>query len=311
MKDVTPGARVGDAPTKERVRVQAGREGGPIAKSAMREHVEGRFPVVAEPVPTNFLAVIARAAADPRTDTAKMQALLDMQRQIEAREAKRAYTKAFRALQKLLPTIDRDGKIEVREKDVRGQRTGPLTQSTPYATYPAIMEIVKPLLDDHGFTLSSLIEPGLEGKIDVVTTLEHEGGHEKVSRFPLGADTTGSKNNAQGWGSSQQYGMRYNAIALLNIVSKAPQDRDNNGYSGKFQNAKDGGVAEAPADAPKVSATQRDDLVRRITAARISEANFCTKYGVTQVGFLPAELYDAAVKAIDEHVAQKQAAARG
>jgi ERF superfamily len=305
VKDVTP--------TKERVRVAAGRQGGPMQAEALPR---ARLPAVQDEqgidasVPANFLAVVARAAADPRCDTAKMQALLDMQRQIEDREAKKAYTRAFRALQKLLPTINRDGKIEVREKDRDGKRTGPLSQSTPYATYPAIMEVVKPLLDDHDFTLSSVIEPGTEGKIDVVTTLAHGDGFERISRFPLGADTTGSKNNAQGWGSSQQYGMRYNAIALLNIVSRAPQDRDNNGYSGDFQNAKGGGVAEAAEPRPAITSAQRDKLVDLITAAKIKEQQFCVKYGINQIIQLPADLYDAAVAAIEAHRAGAAAAKR-
>lgn len=309
MKDVTPTA------DKPRVRVQSGREGGPRAEFAPPANTAPTnltVPTGAEP--TSFLAVIARAAADPRTDVAKMQALLDMQKEIEDREATKAFTRDFIKLQRVLPVINRDGKIEIREKNpATGSREGGrLQQATPYATYPNIMRVCKPLLDAHGFTLASWIEPEPGGaRIMVISQLDHIEHHHRTSRFPLPAETSGSKNNVQGWGSSQQYGMRYNSIALLNIVSESPQDRDHDGRAGNFQNAKGGGFAEAPEDAPKVSATQRDDLVRRITDAHISEANFCTKYGVRQVGFLPAELYDAAVKAIDDHVAQKQGAARG
>jgi hypothetical protein len=293
-----------------KVRVQAGRGGGPKTEQTVAVMREVQRPVIAAP-PTDFLSLLYQMAIDPRVDVEKMKAGLDMQERIEDREAKKAYTRAFRGLQKLLPTINRDGKIEVREKDRDGKRTGPLSQSTPYATYPAIMEVVKPLLDDHDFTLSSVIEPGTEGKIEVVTTLAHGDGYERVSRFPLGADTTGSKNNAQGWGSSQQYGMRYNAIALLNIVSRAPQDRDNNGYAGDFQNAKGGGVAEAAEPRPAITPAQRDKIVEMITAAKIKEQQFCIKYGINQIIQLPADLYDAAVAAIEAHRAGAAVAKRG
>lgn len=309
MKDVTP-----TPATKERFRVQAGRGGGPISpisKAVMRQSVDGNFAVADEPAPANFLAVIARAAADPRTDIAKMQALLDMQKQIEEREAEKAYTRDFIALQDVLPVINRDGKIEIRAKDQSGGRTGALQQSTPYSTYPNIMKVCKPLLRAHGFGFNSRVAPAPDGKILVRSKLRHVEHFWEESEFPLPAETSGSKNNVQGWGSSQQYGMRYNAIALLNIISEAPQDQDKNGHAGDFQNAKGGGFAEAPADLPKVSTAQRDDLVRRITAANIKETNFCTKYGVAQVGFLPAELYDAAVTAINNHVDLKRGATGG
>jgi hypothetical protein len=300
MKDVTP---------KSRVRVQAGREGGPRAAFAdPAQLAPTNLPVPAGPEPTNFLAVIARAAADPRCDTAKMQALLDMQRQIEDRDSTKAFTRDFIALQKVLPIINRDGKIEIREKNAAtGSREGGrIQQATPYATYPNIMKVCKPLLDAHGFALASWIEPEPGGaRIMVVSQLDHVEHHHRASRFPLPAETSGSKNNVQGWGSSQQYGMRYNAIALLNIVSEAPQDRDHDGHAGEFKNAKGGGFVEAAEEKPKISAAQRDKIVDLIISAKITEVQFCTKYGINQVGQLPAELFDAATKAINDHKAAK------
>ena len=44
----------------------------------------------AAPPPTNMLQVIATAVMDPRCDVEKMRALLDMQRDIEERDAKKA-----------------------------------------------------------------------------------------------------------------------------------------------------------------------------------------------------------------------------
>jgi ERF superfamily len=303
MKDVTP---------KNRVRVQAGREGGPRAAFAEPARLAPtNLPVPAGPEPTNFLAVIARAAADPRCDVAKMQSLLDMQRQIEDRDSVKAFTRDFIALQKVLPVINRDGKIEIRKKDSSGERTGAVQQATPYATYPAIMRVCKPLLDAHGFTLASWIEPELGGaRIMVVSQLDHVEHHHRASRFPLPAETSGSKNNVQGWGSSQQYGMRYNAIALLNIVSEAPQDRDHDGHAGNFKPAKGGGFAEVPEDKPKISDDQAMKMRDLIEWCGVQQGKFFEHYGITKVGDLPANLFDAAVKACEDFHANKQAKAR-
>lgn len=312
MKDITPATA--DQP-KVRVRVQSGREGGPRAEFSPPAAVAPtNLPVPGGPEPTSFLAVVARAAADPRTDTAKMQAILDMQKQFEDREATKAFTRDFIALQKVLPVINRDGKIEVREKDPRtGSREGGrVQQSSPYATYPNIMRICKPLLDQHGFCLASWIEPEPGGaRIMVVSQLDHVEHHHRTSRFPLPAETSRSKNNVQGWGSSQQYGMRYNAIALLNIVSEAPQDVDRDGHQGNFKAAKGGGFAEVADPPAPISPTQRDKIVDLITAAKITESQFCSRYGINQIIQLPSNLFDAAVLAIDEHVATQKGRTRG
>jgi hypothetical protein len=290
------------AEPKQRVRVQAGRGGGPLAEfTEPAKLAPTNLPVPVGPEPTNFLAVILRAAADPRCDVQKMQALLDMQRQIEERDAEKAFTRDFMTLQRLLPVIDRDGKID--------HGTG--KQKNLYSTYPNIMKVCKPLMDAHGMTLSSKVRPGADGKIVVVSTLRHIEHYKDESEFPLPSDPTGSKSPPQGWGSAQQYGMRYNAIALLNIISEDPRDRDHDGHPGKFVPAKGGGFAEVPAEQPKITAAQRDKIVELITAAKIKEQNFCTKYGIGQIGMLPAELFDAAVKAIADHVEAAKAANRG
>lgn len=256
--------------------------------------------------PKTMLEVIMAAVADPRCDTTKMQALLDMQKQIEERDAQKAFTRDFIKLQRVLPVINRDGKIEIRAKDNKGERTGNVQQASPYATYPNIMRVCKPLLDDHGFTLASWIEPEPGGaRIVVVSQLDHVEHHSRRSMFPLPAETSGSKNNVQGWGSSQQYGMRYNAIALLNIVTMALADQDTDGHGGTFKPSKGGGLAEIVEDAKLISKDQRDEIVKLLEDARVSEMNFCLKYGIKQVIELPAALFEAAKKALVDYKALK------
>lgn len=269
-----------------------------------------KAPGVYRPDGESFLSVIAAAAADPRCDVSKMQALLEMQRQVEDREAQKEFTRAFIALQKELPPITRDGKIEIFAKDASGQRpaVGRAQQSTPYATFNNIMKEIKPLLAKHGFGLSFATEP--VGERLLVKGILDGHGHQRTTSFPLPAETSGSKNNVQGWGSSMSYGKRYCTIALLNIVSEAAEDQDADGHAGNFKAAKGGGLAEVAADVPPISPAQRDKLVDLITSAHIKEAQFCTKYGIGQIIQLPSNLFDAAVKAIADHQAQK-AAPRG
>lgn len=255
----------------------------------------------------DLMSVIRTAALDPRCDVEKMRALLDMAKEVEADEAKKAFTRDFIAMQEQLPSIGRDGKIEIRAKDAQGGRTGSVQQATPYATYNNIDKITKPILLAHGFALSFATEPAPDGRLNVIAYLDHAMGHQRKSTFPLPAETSGSKNNVQGWGSAMSYGKRYGAIALLNIVSHAPEDQDTDGHSGRFANAKGGGLAEVPAEVVKVSAAQREELKMVLEDCGVSETNFCTHYDIAGVGDLPAELFEAAKKALREHKAKKGA----
>jgi hypothetical protein len=293
---------------KERVRVPAGRDASaavalPPGKAVVETH-NGR-PLALSPEPTSMLAVIARAAADPNVNVDKMQALLSMQQQIEDRDARKAFTIAFGKLQKDLPSIRRDGKIEIREKDAQGGRSGRVQQSTPYATFNAIMKAIKKPLDKNGFTLSFATSPAADGRIIVRGILAHEEGHERTTEFPLPAETSGSKNNVQGWGSAMSYGKRYCTIALVNIVSEATEDADTDGYEGDFKPAKGGAMVESEVISP-ITATQRDIIVDLITKAGIPEKNFCVKYGIDQIRQLPSDMFDHAKKAIADHVAGKK-----
>lgn len=251
---------------------------------------------VTPPAPTSMLQVIATAVADPRCDVAKMQALLDMQKQIEEREERKAFTVAFNNLQAELPVISRDGKIDHGVDGSDRTRSGKKALKTSYATWPNLNRVVGPLLKKHGFTFSSSVEPAPDGTMFVISTLEHVLGHSRPTRFKLGADTTGGKNNQQGWGSSQQYGMRYNMIALLNIVSEAPQDADRDGFD---------------KDAPPatITANQVQEITRLLKDAGASEEKFCTAMEVDSIAMLPPKDFDLAKTRIANYKKAKQAAA--
>lgn len=218
----------------------------------------------------SFLQVVAEATLNPACDVGKMNALLDMQERIEDREAKKSWARNFNAMQAELPTIDKDGKIDHGDGITA---RGNAKLKTKFATFPNMMEICRPIMKKHGFSLSSLIEPAADGaRINVVSILEHTGGKERTSRFPMSADSTGGKNNQQGWGSSQQYGMRYNMIALLQIVTKAKEDADNDG----FKQVDDGPITEA----------QTKELIKLLDDAGGDKAKFCKAFGVGGIAMI-------------------------
>jgi hypothetical protein len=295
MKDVTP-KKAKKLPSQDAQMVSVNRH-----KKKLKEESTAVAIPPAQREAKSLLAVIADAAANPNCNPENMRALLDMQKEIMAEQSRRDFNDAFVRLQAELPRITADRKIIIRAKDAKGERTGKLLQATPYATFQGIMQKVQPLLTKHKFGLSFATEPMGDGRLLVRGFLDGYG-HQRSTAFPLPAETTGSKNNIQGWGSSQSYGKRYCTVALLNIVSEAVEDADTDGHDGDFQRAKGGNLAETAED-PMVTKAQRDRLVELLMDADIGLDKFCQRYGIAQVQELPQRLFMAAQKAIADHKA--------
>lgn len=178
-----------------------------------------------------WLAMVERAARDPAIDADKMIKLYELSERAHASRAKAAYTADFALLQAKLPRIDRKGQIVVYSKTDREKVGGPPPgsipqQRTPYARLEDIVEAISPALSEYGFSLSHRIERTAENMVCVTGILAHREGHSEQTSFPLPHDSTGSKNNVQAVGSSITYGRRYTILSLLNIVSHAPIDAD-------------------------------------------------------------------------------------
>jgi len=226
------------------------------------------------PEPTSMLAMIYRAASDPSVDAGKMEKLLDMAIRLEDRQAKAAYNRDMLLVKPKLPVIDRKGRIEVREKDASGKRTGDLTQSTPYAKWEDIDEAITPILNEHGFTLTF--------RTGNTAVLSHREGHSEESAMTLPLDTSGSKNNVQAAGSSTKYAMRYTASALLNIRTKGEDD-----------DGKKGG------DPGTITEEQAEQLLSMLTRDKADVPGFCKYMGVANILELPTKDYPRAIEVIN------------
>lgn len=311
LKDVSPkktktapeGARKG-AHTKDQLAPSA-----PATRKPKSKAVAVAAPKMEEG--KSILEIISTVAGKPDFNPENMRQLLDMQKEIMTEQSRRDFGAAFVALQAELPVISATGRIEVRKKDSHGERTGPIQQSTPYATFNNIMDTIQPLLTKYGFGLSFETAPSADGTRLLVTgTLEH-GGHQRQSTFPLPAEVSGSKNNVQGWGSSMSYGKRYCTIALLNIRSAAPEDRDTDGYHVPNLQRGKGDKLVQVAEAERVDSDQLANLIDVMDDCGVSKQQFCQHYGINGVAELPANLYTAALKELNEHKTKQQGKRRG
>jgi hypothetical protein len=192
-----------------------------------------------------ILAIIERAARDPSVDIDKMERLFRMKLDMEARAAKASYLSALAEMQPKLPIITKHGVIGMNEKDDRGAKTGKQVAMTKYARWEDVVEGITPILAEHGFSLSFRIAQPTPDRVAVSGVLGHRDGHSEETTISLPIDTSGAKNNVQGWGSSTSYGKRYTSFALLNISARG-EDDDGNGAGD------DGDIeALAPKNAPR------------------------------------------------------------
>lgn len=186
--------------------------------------------VVAQPQPLPevvgdpFLMMIERAARDPRVDIDKMERLFRMKLDMDARNAKAAYLQALAMMQPKLPVITKHGVISKNEKDERGNKTGRQEAMTKYARWEDVVEGITPVLAEHGFSLSFRVAQPTQDRVAVSGVLGHRDGHTEETTLALPIDSSGAKNNVQGWGSSVSYGKRYTAFALLNISARGEDD---------------------------------------------------------------------------------------
>jgi hypothetical protein len=189
----------------------------------------------------DLVLMFERLAKDPAVDVEKLQRLIDMQKDILRVNAEAEFWAAFAEMQGALPTITEDGSIAVNGA-VRSR----------YSTNENIQECIRPILKQYGFALSFRNSTTEKGQL-IRGILAHRGGHKETDDFESPPDSGGQMNNIQRIGSTRSYGQRYTTIALLNIVSRAPQDRDDDGQGSERPAAPDGyeafaAVLEAKAE---------------------------------------------------------------
>lgn len=234
-----------------------------------------------------LLQVISRAASDPSVDIDKMERLMQMHERLTERNAKAAFAAALAEMQPRLPVVDRKGLIEVRKKDSSGERTGAIQQSTPYALWEDINEAIRPLLSEFGFALSFRVKKDAD-RVEVTAVLSHREGHSEETTLSLPMDSSGSKNNVQAIGSSTKYGMRYTAVALLNITTRGEDD-----------DGKAAGIGQTISD------EQRDVLDKMIDATGTDADRFLAFFKIEYLAELPAARFDEAKRLLEQKAKTK------
>ena len=177
-----------------------------------------------------MVSMIERVASDPNSDITKLEKMLEMKERHDAAQAKSAFDAAFAKASAEFPDVPLKGENK--------------HQKTRYALLKDIIGCTRPVLARHGLALSFSTEV-TQGEVIVTAELSHEGGHTKRNSLPLPRDAGAGRNAVQAVGSSQTYGQRYTAQAILGL-SLGEDTEDDGDASGAKNNGDQGNAGGSP-----------------------------------------------------------------
>jgi hypothetical protein len=288
LKDVTP-AKPGHQPPKS----------APAAKATTKNAVAKIAP--AKP-PASVMSGLAELLKDPDLDPAKAKELYEL---YMLTEAKQQFHDAMIVMDEKLPRINKDGKIEFRDTTKK-----PIA----FASFENLNRQIKPFLRDHGFRLNFQPDTAPGGQGLVVHCHLTRGLYRESCTVPVSTSPASPAMNAQqSVGAAISYAKRYGAIALLNIETEAPLDRDTNATTDKKKLRPTAGAAaeqsqdDQPEPDAKITGPQAKQLLKVMDECNIEGARFMEKYKVAAVHELPAALFDEAIKSCRDYAAAKAA----
>lgn len=175
----------------------------------------------------NLLQQVIAAAKDPQIDAAKMETLARLVNSQQDREREIEFNQSKNAAIMEMPVITKEGRIIIPANREKGT---PERQQGRFAKWEDIDRVIRPILERHGLALSFDTAERQGGGLTVTPILSHTNGYtQRGGGFPVPAEKSGAKNDAQAMGSSLSYGKRYSGCAMLNIVTEGVDDDGNYG----------------------------------------------------------------------------------
>lgn len=168
------------------------------------------------------IQMVREAMLNPAVDAEKATVMSRLMTDLEDRAERRQFNRDLNAAIMDMPVITKDGLIVIK-KDNR------VIQSTRFAKFEDIDRVVRPILRQHNLAIRFEVgESG--GQVSVRPVLTHRNGYTEKGEAMRGPiDSSGSKNNVQGAGSTVSYLKRYTMCAALNIITEGVDDDGNQG----------------------------------------------------------------------------------
>jgi len=213
----------------------------------------------------DLFVMIGQAASNPDFSPEKMQALINMQIQMDEIGAKKQFTIAMVEFSRIKPRI-------IKNKDGHNNK---------YASLDSICRQINQPLYECGFTFNWLTETN-DNKTKVVCVLSHIGGHSIESSMEKASDTSGNKNELHGTGSTTSYLERYTLKAVLGLVEEG---EDDDGTKAKLKQA--------------IDQEQVSQIEGLIEEASVDLIKFCKAFDIGAIAEMDSAQFGLAVKQLN------------
>lgn len=267
---------------------------GAAAMQTTTENIETprRIPIAAEAGPSSLLDIILRAGSDPSFDVEKFERLVQIQRDEQDRQDKRAeheavleaesaFNAAMTAVQAQMPRIAPDSQNK--------------STNSNYASYAAADRALRSLYTGAGFALSFNEEDSPKpDHVRVVCYVTHTApGVKRSHTRPYHADMPNDGKGARGGdvmskthatGSAFTYGQRYVVKMIFNVAVGKDDD-------GNLANT---AALPAPIAPGCISAPQADELRKMLDDRRISHRAFLQLIQLARVEDIGVEHFERA-----------------
>lgn len=175
------------------------------------ELMEKNDSVVAEIRPAVTPMDMLSMAMQQGADLDKMQQLMDMQKQWEESEARKAYLVAISAFRAECPVIEKAAAVSFGNTKYK------------HARLSDAVDVVRPIMARHGLSHSWRTSQQ-DGAISVSCCVTHVLGHQECTTLSAGSDNSGGKNSIQAIASTVSYLERYTMFAILGLASTEMDD---------------------------------------------------------------------------------------
>ncbi len=159
---------------------------------------------------TGLAAALQQALLLPDQGVERLERMWEMHKEMQDRDAARAYADAMKACQKEMPAIQKRGKNK--------------QTNSRYALLEDINRLITPIYTRHGFSLSFGTDRSeLADHVGIVCDVMHDGGYSKTYTYDAPIDNVGikgekNKTTTHGRGSAISYGRRYLVIMIFNLT---------------------------------------------------------------------------------------------
>jgi len=203
-----------------------------------------------------------------------MRELMQLKREWEADEARKAYVSAMNQFKADPPEIFKD-------KNVSFDTSAGKTEYN-HASLANVTQSIGQSLAKHGLSHRWDVDQIEGGQIKVTCVITHEQGHSERVPLQSGPDQSGKKNNIQAVGSTVSYLQRYTLLSATGLATKEMDD-DGAGYE--------------PVE--YITESQQADLKSLLEEVGADYGLFCKYMGVTALSDIPAAQLQKATAALE------------